>query len=148
MIFEDKVSEIQKDMLKLAFELSEGKVDKLYVYGSHENNTFSFNAFFEKNNIIYSINKLPQIGVQNMTSDRMFNFLEIGIENLKKLISLYKEENRDAPTQIKLVYDNRSKSAKAKFSYDQFYSNSETLTPEAIFLQWYEEIKAKVEGSK
>lgn len=148
MIFEEKISEIQKDMLSLALEISEGKVDKLYIYGSYENNTFSFNAFFEKNNIIYLINQLPQIGIQNITSDRMFNFLKIGTEDLKKLISLYKEESRNVPTQIKLIYDNISKSAKAKYFYNQFYSNSETLTPEAIFVQWYEEVKSELEGSK
>ncbi|HEM6083442.1 TPA: hypothetical protein U2B91_001088 [Streptococcus suis] len=148
MIFEDKISEIQKDMLSLALEISEGKVDKLYIYGSHENNTFSFNAFFEKSNVIYSINQLPQIGIQNITSDKMFNFLKIGTDDLKNLISIYKEESRDVPTQIKLVYDNIGKRANANYSYDQFFSNSDTLTPEDIFMKWYEEVKAEVEGKE
>ena len=33
MIFEDKLSEIQKDMISLALELAEGKIDTVYIYG-------------------------------------------------------------------------------------------------------------------
>ena len=46
MIFEDKLSEIQKDMISLALELAEGKIDTVYIYGSYENNSLSFNSFF------------------------------------------------------------------------------------------------------
>lgn len=51
-------------------------------------------------------------------------------------------------TQIKLVYNYIRKSTKAKCSYNQFYSNSDTFTSEPLFLQWYEEVKSKVEGSE
>ena len=44
--FEDKLSEIQTDMISLALELAEGKIDIVYIYGSYENHSLSFNSFF------------------------------------------------------------------------------------------------------
>ena len=146
MIFEDKLSEIQKDMISLALELAEEKIDTAYIYGSYENNSLSFNSFFAKDNKVYTINKLDQLGIENLTTDRMFQYLDIGISDLERLITLFQEDKKQAPTQLKLVYDNVNKKAKAQYSYDLFYSNSDTLTSYDIFMEWYKEIKEEVEG--
>lgn len=146
MIFEDKLSEIQKDMISLALELAEDKIDTVYIYGSYENNSLSFNSFFAQDNKVYTINKLDQLGIENLTTDRMFQYLEIGISDLERLITLFQEDKKQAPTQLKLVYDNVNKKAKAQYSYDLFYSNSDTLTSYDIFMEWYKEIKEEVEG--
>lgn len=146
MIFEDKLSEIQTDMISLALELAEDKIDTAYIYGSYENNSLSFNSFFVKDNKVYTINKLDQLGIENLTTDRMFQYLEIGISDLERLITLFQEDKKQAPTQLKLVYDNVNKKANAKYSYEIFYSNSDSLTPEDIFMEWYKEIKEEVEG--
>lgn len=146
MIFEDKLSEIQKDMISLALELAEDKIDTAYIYGSYENNSLSFNSFFAKDNKVYTINKLDQLGIENLTTDRMFQYLDIGISDLERLITLFQEDKKQAPTQLKLVYDNVNKKAKAQYSYDLFYSNSDTLTSYDIFMEWYKEIKEEVEG--
>ena len=146
MIFEDKLSEIQKDMISLALELAEDKIDTAYIYGSYENNSLSFNSFFAKDNKVYTINKLDQLGIENLTTDRMFQYLDIGITDFKRFITLFQEDKKQAPTQLKLVYDNVNKKAKAQYSYDLFYSNSDTLTSYDIFMEWYKEIKEEVEG--
>ena len=146
MIFEDKLSEIQKDMISLALELAEDKIDTVYIYGSYENNSLFFNSFFAQDNKVYTINKLDQLGIENLTTDRMFQYLDIGINDLERLITLFQEDKKQAPTQLKLVYDNVNKKAKAQYSYDLFYSNSDTLTSYDIFMEWYKEIKEEVEG--
>ena len=141
MIFEDKLSEIQKDMISLALELAEGKIGIAYIYGSCENHSLSFNSFFAQDNKVYTINKLDQLGIENLTTDRMFQYLDIGISDLERFITLFQEDKKQAPTQLKLVYDNVNKKAKAQYSYDLFYSNSDTLTSYDIFMEWYKEIK-------
>ncbi|RSI72560.1 hypothetical protein D8859_08830 [Streptococcus oralis] len=146
MIFEDKLSEIQKDMISLALELAEDKIDTVYIYGSYENNSLFFNSFFAQDNKVYTINKLDQLGIENLTTDRMFQYLDIGITDFKRFITLFQENKKQAPTQLKLVYDNVNKKAKAQYSYDLFYSNSDTLTSYDIFMEWYKEIKEEVEG--
>lgn len=144
--FEDKLSEIQTDMISLALELAEGKIDIAYIYGSYENNSLSFNIFFAKDNKVYAINKLDQLGIENLTKDRMFQYLDIGISDLERFITLFQEDKKQAPTQLKLVYDNVNKKAKAQYSYDLFHSNSDTLTPYDIFMEWYNEVKKEIEG--
>lgn len=146
MIFEDKLSEIQTDMISLALELAEDKIDTAYIYGFYENNSLSFNSFFAQDNKVYTINKLDQLGIENLTKDRMFQYLEIGISDLERFITLFQEDKKQAPTQLKLVYDNVNKKANAKYSYEIFYSNSDSLTPEDIFMEWYNEVKEEVEG--
>ena len=146
MIFEDKLSEIQKDMISLALELAEDKIDTAYIYGSYENNSLSFNSFFAQDNKVYTINKLDQLGIENLTKDRMFQYLDIGINDLERLITLFQEDKKQAPTQLKLVYDNVNEKAKAQYSYDLFFSNSDTLTPYDNFMEWYKEIKEEVKG--
>ena len=141
MIFEDKLSEIQTDMISLALELTEEKIDTAYIYGSYENNSLSFNSFFAQDNKVYTINKLDQLGIENLTKDRMFQYLDIGINDFKRFITLFQEDKKQAPTQLKLVYDNVNKKANAKYSYDFYYSNSDTLTADNIFEQWYNEVK-------
>jgi hypothetical protein len=145
--FEDKLSEIQKDMISLALELAEGKIDTAYIYGSCENHSLSFNSFFAKDKKLYTINKLDELGIESLTTDRMFQYLDIGISDLERFITLFQEDKKQAPTQLKLVYDNVNKKAKAQYSYDLFYSNSDKLTADDIFEQWYSEVKEVVEGN-
>ena len=145
--FEDKLSEIQTDMISLALELAEGKIDTAYIYGSCENHSLSFNSFFAKDKKVYTINKLDELGIENLTTDRMFQYLDIGISDLERFITLFQEDKKQAPTQLKLVYDNVNKKAKAQYSYDLFYSNSDKLTADDIFEQWYSEVKEVVEGN-
>ena len=146
MIFEDKLSEIQKDMISLALELAEGKIDTVYIYGSYENNSLFFNSFFAKDNKVHTINKLDRLGIENLTTDSMFQYLDIGITDYKRFITLFQEGKKQASTQLKLIYDNVNKKAKAQYSYDLFYSNSDTITPYDIFMEWYNEVKEEVEG--
>ena len=81
------------------------------------------------------------------TNDRMFQYLDIGITDFERLITLFQEDKKQAPTQLKLVYDNVNKKAKAQYSYDLFHSNSDTLTPYDIFMEWYNEVKKEIEGN-
>lgn len=145
MTFEDKLSEIQKNTISLALELAECKIDTVYIYGSYENNSLFFNSFFAKDNKVYTINKLDRLGIENLTTDRMFQYLDIGITDFKRFITLFQDDKKQAPTQLKLVYDNVNEKAKAQYSYDLFYSNSDTLTADDVFEQWYKEIKEEVE---
>ncbi|MFR4032835.1 MAG: hypothetical protein ACLTZN_04425 [Streptococcus sp.] len=96
-------------MISLALELAEDKIDTAYIYGSYENNSLSFNSFFAQDNKVYTINKLDQLGIENLTKDRMFQYLEIGISDLERFITLFQEDKKQAPTQLKLVYDNVNK---------------------------------------
>lgn len=95
--------------------------------------------------MLYTINKLPLIGVKQLSNERMFSFLKIGSEDLKDLLEFFKNDGKEIPTQIKIVYDANNHRAQAQYSYELFHSDSETVTPEEVFLKWYEEVKQEVE---
>ena len=84
-------------------------------------------------------------GVEDIT-DLIFNVLKIGTEDIKEVEKICKKYDRPMPTQIKIIYDNVNKKVHADYSYELFYSNSDTLTSNDIFNQWFEEVKAEVEG--
>ena len=45
-VFEDYLSDIQKDMVSICLEYANYKVDKVFVYASNENNVISSDCFF------------------------------------------------------------------------------------------------------
>lgn len=92
--FEDKLSEIQKDMISLALELAEEKIDTAYIYGSYENHSLSFDSFFAMDKKVYTINKLDELGIEDLTTDRMFQYLDIGITDFERLITLFQEDKK------------------------------------------------------
>ena len=60
--FEDEFSAKQTDMIQLALEYADRvkqKVDTVYIYGSNENNSYSFNIFYISENKIFTMRSLP-----------------------------------------------------------------------------------------
>lgn len=144
MIFEDEFSGKQTDMISLALEYVKAvgkKVDMIYIYGSHENNMYIFDLFFKVENNLCMIHQLAD----NIDQSLMFQVLQLGNQDLQALDKICQKYQQPTPTQIKLVYDVTKNSVDAHYSYDNFYSDSDTLTPDDIFNQWFEEVKAEVE---
>ena len=57
-VFEDEFMELQTGLISLCLELTEGKVDKVFAYGSNEKKSAAFNAFFEVDGTIKTTNQL------------------------------------------------------------------------------------------
>lgn len=148
--FEDEFSAKQTDMIQLALEYAdrvEQKIDTVYIYGSFET-MYSFDVFYkdDRNNIVM-LHELSQKGMSESEIDNLiFSVLKLGNQDLQDIHKICRKYNRPMPTQIKLIYDHKQNKVKGKYSYDLFYSNSDTLTSGNIFEQWYNEIKEEVEG--
>ena len=50
--------------------------------------------------------------------------------DIEKLVKICKEHNRDMPTEMKLIYDVKSKSLKADYRYDLVYTNDRSRSEE------------------
>ena len=143
MTFEDEFSAKQTDMIQLALEYADRvdqKVDTVYIYDSNEKNSYSFNIFYISENIIFTMRTLPRKNFDDL-NNLNFHVLKIGTDDVKELKKICEKYNQPMPTQIKLIYDN----VKGKYSYDLFYSNSDKLTADDIFEQWYNEVKKEIE---
>ena len=147
MTFEDEFSAKQTDMIQLALEYADRvdqKVDTVYIYDSNEKNSYSINIFYISENIIFTMRTLPRKNFDDL-NNLNFHVLKIGTDDVKELKKICEKYNQPMPTQIKLIYDNVQNKVKGKYSYDLFYSNSDKLTADDIFEQWYNEVKKEIE---
>lgn len=78
-VFEDEFMDIQVQMISLCLEFVGNEVDKIYVYGSIEENSISFNAFFEIQGDLKTTNKIVS------DTDVVWDFLDLGESDLEKM---------------------------------------------------------------
>ena len=143
--FESKLARLQEDMMAIALEYSDYKATKVYLFASHENNSFYFNAFYKVGDHLYRKHQLKKFDVDTSIS-RQSQFIDIALKDFMGMCELFAENKDEIPTQLKIIYDNKINKASGKFSYDLFHSNSDTLTADDIFIDWYNEVKKEVEG--
>ena len=141
-IFEDYFSELQADMVSICLEYVEGNADNIYIYCSYEANTYSFDFFYNVDGHMLQKHELNKLNDSYDTSlNRQEVLLDIGLQNLKKIHEyciLYKQ---DMPTEMKLYYDVKNNSLKAKYSYELMYSKDNQLLPDHIFNSWIKELQ-------
>lgn len=77
-VFEDEFMDIQVQMIALCLEFVGNEADKIYVYGSIEENSISFNAFFEIQGELKTTNKIVS------DTDAVWEFLDLGESDLEK----------------------------------------------------------------
>ncbi|KRN68564.1 hypothetical protein IV70_GL001147 [Carnobacterium maltaromaticum DSM 20342] len=146
-IFEDEFMEVQSDMVSLCLEYIESKADNIYIYASNENNSLTFNVFFEIKGQIATTNEVNKIlSSLNMKVDdsieRRRAILKIGVQDLQKIISICTKYNQPVPTEMKLVYNVNSNSLDAHYQYENIYSNTDKASYD-IFSEWMQQIKNK-----
>ena len=110
-VFEDEFMEVQTDMISLCCELTKNTVDGIYVYCSCEGGAREFNAFFTKQGKIVFLHEL---GVDRQTQS---NFLDIGLSDLRRIKNICQEYNQVVPTEMKLIYDVKTRKFSASYQY-------------------------------
>lgn len=134
-VFEDEFMELQTGLIALCLEVTNGKVDKVFAYGSNEKHSTMFNAFFEVNGEIRTLNTL------GIPKELAFQFLGIGIEDLEKLDDIGKTYGRPVPTELKLYYDVRTKKFRSEYRYEEICSARTGRAAEDVFNEWIAEMK-------
>ncbi|MED4454355.1 immunity protein YezG family protein [Metabacillus fastidiosus] len=144
--FEERFSELQSDMISISMEYVEDRADKVYVYASREEGIISSRFFYCINNKYvecHKVNDALEDGDEryDVSPKRMLMVLRIICEDIEKIEELCKEYERDMPTEMKLIYDNKSGRFKAEYKYDLVYTHDEIKTADHIADEWFEEIK-------
>ena len=109
--FEDYFSELQADMVSICLEYAYDKADKIYIYCSIEEGLISNDFFYNIDGMILERHKLNDAletdsGFSyDVSGNRQKGVVKIINENIKKMIELCKEYNREMPTEIKIIYD-------------------------------------------
>lgn len=139
-------------MVAVCMEYAENQAEEIYIYGSLEPNMYAFDVFYKINGQFVHRDQLNHAVLQSgnqqthgydVSDNRQFAMLKIGIENLKEICKKCKEYNRDMPTEIKLYYDVKQNQLKGQYKYELIYSHDDELLPSDIFDGWFEEVKNK-----
>lgn len=135
-VFEDEFMDLQTGLISLCLEVTQGKVDKVFAYGSNEKKSTMFNAFFEVNGEIKTLNML------GVSQELAFQFLGVGIEDLEKLDAIGAKYNRPVPTELKLYYDVRARKFKSEYKYEEVCSARTGKSAGEVFNEWLAEMRA------
>lgn len=150
-VFEDEFTELQADIISICKEYVEDRAEKIYIYCSAENGTVTNDFFYKINGKILERHKLNDAGTgerYDVSSERQGMVLRIMMEDVEAMIKLCKEYKREMPTEIKMVYDVVTNRVSGNYRYDLVYSNDPLLLPEDVAEEWYQSVKAEVEGAQ
>ena len=146
MIFEDQLMEIQSDMISLSLEYVENKAEIVYIYVVLEDGLVSFDVFYKIGGFISEKSDVNEYLSEkiNDSDDIQFSLLEYGIEDAENIEVLFKENSKEVPTEIRLVYDVKNNSLKSNYIYDAMYEKNEDLSVSDVFEAWIQEEKSKL----
>ena len=136
--FEDEFVELQSGLISLCLELLESEnveANKIYVYCSNQKKSKSFNAFFEVNGEV----KTP--GGLKMPDELVFQFLKVGLDDLKNLDAICTQYGMPKPTEMKLIYDVRTERFEADYKYKKVCSGWRGKDPSQVFMEWVSEVR-------
>ena len=145
-VFEDQLMDIQSDMISLSLEYVENKAETVYIYVVLEDGLVSFDVFYKIGGFISEKSDVNEYLSEkiNDSDDIQFSLLEYGIEDAEKIEVLFKENSKEVPTEIRLVYDVKNNSLKSNYRYDAMYEKNEDLSVSDVFETWIQEEKFKL----
>jgi len=145
-MFEDEFSELQADMVDICNEYSCEKADKIFIYIAYEGLLFPAH-FYCFNNKIFHAGKLNNAGLNtdfDVSIDCQRQVAAIIKEDLYKIKAVCDKYNQPMPTEMRLVYEPKTKKFTAEYKYENQFTDDMALSD--IVNAWFEEEKAKLEG--
>lgn len=147
--FDSKFQEIFTKMVEISFELvgrNKGEIDSIFIYGSLEEGDAFFNVFYKVNGKLTKIHKLNSVSKMqyDVSDERVFAMLDLGNGYLMEVANLFKNDNREVPTLMKMVYNPKTGSFNNDISYDLHYSNDPERTNVDAYQEWFDEINQSV----
>ena len=101
-VYEDEFMEVQSQIVSLCVEFAGNRADKVYAYGSIEESSISFNAFFNIDGQIKTTNNI------SADPDAIWDFLDLGESDLEKIRQICIHYGKPVPTELKIIYDCKS----------------------------------------
>lgn len=141
--FHDKLFGHVKAMINISWDYIDNATEGLkiiYVFGSMEGGAYLFDTFYNINSEI-----LQNHQTENQSWEKSSHMMDMGIEKLEDITTLFKKHKKAAPTQIKVEYDFISEELKYDFEYDLIWSNKEEGgLPSDAFDNWVGEIQKNI----
>ena len=147
--FDERFRILYTGMVEDAYDYvnrNKDEVDDVYIFGAIGDGDYSFNAFYKINGHLVKKHKVNVVSsAQYDISDRrQFKLLDLGTENLVQIAALFKEDKRQVPSILKMVYSPKSGKFINDIIYDISFWNEGDRLPSKHLDEWFEEI----EGNK
>lgn len=128
-----------KSMIEIAFEyagFNDQEIDKIYIFNSTEESIF-FHFFYRINGQIVKKHKINDCLNTNCDTspERQSSALNIGMDNLKTIIELFKEKKLEVPKRIKIEYSIKTNKMSSNYYYDNKLLDTD-LMEEDLMKEW------------
>ena len=145
-MFEEEMTELQSDMVDICNEYSKGLADKIFIYVSYEG-LLNTDYFYSINGDIIERHKLNTSGINadfDVSVDCQKQVLNILKEDVHKIKAVCDKYNQPMPTEMRLVYEPKTKKFNAEYKYEN--QTSDEISVFDNYDAWFEEEKTKLEG--
>ena len=145
-MFEDEFSELQADMVDICNEYSCEAAEKIFIYVSYEG-LLNTDYFYSINGDIIERHKLNTSGINadfDVSVDCQKQVLNILKEDVYKIKAVCDKYNQPMPTEMRLVYEPKTKKFNAEYKYEN--QTSDKISVFDNYDAWFEEERAKLEN--
>jgi len=147
--FDKKFQDLFTQLTEIAFEFvkrNKKEIDEIYIFSSMESGNFFYNVFYKINGKLVKLHKINTVSAQqyDLSSERTFALLKLGTEDLEAIAKLFKEDKREVPTILKMVYSPKTGKFINDISYELHYSNENQKTVTDVFNEWFVEMGGKI----
>ena len=143
-MFEDEFSELQADMVDICNEYSCEAAEKIFIYVSYEG-LLNTDYFYSINGDIIERHKLNTSGINadfDVSVDCQKQVLNILKEDVYKIKAVCDKYNQPMPTEMRLVYEPKTKKFNAEYKYEN--QTSDKISVFDNYDAWFEEERAKL----
>ena len=143
-MFEDEITELHADMVDICNEYSCEAAEKIFIYVSYEG-LLNTDYFYSINGDIIERHKLNTSGINadfDVSVDCQKQVLNILKEDVYKIKAVCDKYNQPMPTEMRLVYEPKTKKFTAEYKYEN--QTSDKISVFDNYDAWFEEERAKL----
>ena len=146
---EDKIGECIKSMVEICSEyigFDNSEVDKIYIFATIEESQYVNYSYLINRELIkkHKINDFLSKKI-NADSQVQFQVLKICNNEVKKIVEIFENENREMFMHFKVIYDVKTKKMDTSFDYNSLLIGTE-LMPQDIEEDWIKKITIANKG--
>lgn len=136
-MFEEKFSELQTELVQRAVDLIGSTANVYYLLGSTGINMQEFDAFFEKEDMLFEKDYIAQY-----SDDEMFSFLGDSLKLIGEMRNLFIQNNKEVPEELYWTFNYEDSSLAADFKYDTNHIENGLLS-EDLLENWMQKISVE-----
>lgn len=147
--FDTELQRLTSEMVEISFEFvnrNTDEVDRIFIYGSMEGYSLFFKVFYQINGQLVGMHKVNDLLEKpcDTSRDRMFKLLGLGNDYLKEIDELFKSDDREVPTYMKMIYEPKSGAFDNEIRYENQYHHLADKSVADCYTEWYEEIRTLI----